>query len=212
MKDYYKIMNVPYDASAEDIRNAYHRFAKKYHPDRNDGQAAKAIFLDIQEAYQTLSDEQRRRLFHAKTHYPLPAAKRAMPAITSETILQQCQMLNNKIRGTNKYQINLAIISRTIDSILSENNLKVLLAEKKSQQLAEVVDQLIKAMKVLPYRLIVSSTSRLLRLTANNPLLQEQVIAFGNRKRKLRFWEKYNLVIILAATLLLCVLIVFLSE
>ncbi len=212
MKDYYKIMNLPYDASADEIRQAYHRFAKKYHPDKNGGQAAADLFLDIQEAYYTLSDEKRRQVFHAASHYPYTSKKRTQPPVTSESILRKCQLLNDKIRGMNKYRINLVLISQTIDSILSEKNIAILQAEKKGWLMQEVVNQLVLSMNVLPYRYIVGNTNKLLRIATNNQLLQEQLIAFGNRKRKLRFWEKYNVIIILLATVLICLLIVFLSE
>jgi curved DNA-binding protein len=60
-KDYYKILGVERKASADDIRKAYRKLALKYHPDRNPGdKAAEDRFKDINEAYQVLSDSQKR--------------------------------------------------------------------------------------------------------------------------------------------------------
>lgn len=60
-KDYYEILNVPRNASTEEIKQAYRRLARKYHPDVNagDGSAAEK-FKQLNEAYETLSDSQKR--------------------------------------------------------------------------------------------------------------------------------------------------------
>ena len=60
-KDYYKILGVERKASADDIRSAYRKLAMKYHPDKNPGdKKAEDKFKEINEAYQVLSDEQKR--------------------------------------------------------------------------------------------------------------------------------------------------------
>lgn len=57
-KDYYKILGVEKNASAEEIKKAFKRLALQYHPDRPDGNEAK--FKEINEAYQVLSDANKR--------------------------------------------------------------------------------------------------------------------------------------------------------
>ena len=60
-KDYYKILGVERKASADDIRSAYRKLAMKYHPDKNPGdKKAEDKFKEINEAYQVLSDDQKR--------------------------------------------------------------------------------------------------------------------------------------------------------
>lgn len=61
-KDYYKVLEVSKDASADDIKRAYRKLAKKYHPDANpDNKAeAEAKFKEVNEAYSVLSDETKR--------------------------------------------------------------------------------------------------------------------------------------------------------
>ena len=62
MKDYYKILQVAPDASTEVIQMAYKALAKKYHPDLNPGQeeAAQEKMKDVNEAYEILSDKDKR--------------------------------------------------------------------------------------------------------------------------------------------------------
>jgi len=60
-KDYYKILGVERSASADEVRKAYHKLAMQYHPDRNPGDKhSEERFKDINEAYQVLSDQQKR--------------------------------------------------------------------------------------------------------------------------------------------------------
>jgi curved DNA-binding protein len=60
-KDYYKVLGVERNASQEEIRRAYRKLALKYHPDRNQGdKAAEERFKEINEAYQVLSDTEKR--------------------------------------------------------------------------------------------------------------------------------------------------------
>jgi curved DNA-binding protein len=60
-KDYYKILGVERNASEEEIKRTYRKLALKYHPDRNPGDsAAEEKFKEINEAYQVLSDTEKR--------------------------------------------------------------------------------------------------------------------------------------------------------
>lgn len=60
-KDYYKILGVERNASEKDIKSAYRRLARKYHPDVNPGdKTAEEKFKEVQEAYEVLSDKEKR--------------------------------------------------------------------------------------------------------------------------------------------------------
>ncbi len=59
-KDYYEILGVSKDASADEIKSAYRRLAKKYHPDLNKTPEASEKFKEINEAYEVLGDDKKR--------------------------------------------------------------------------------------------------------------------------------------------------------
>ncbi|XP_056272861.1 dnaJ homolog subfamily B member 9a [Pseudoliparis swirei] len=60
-KDYYDILGVPKDATERQIKKAFHKLAMKQHPDKNKSPDAEVRFREIAEAYETLSDETKRR-------------------------------------------------------------------------------------------------------------------------------------------------------
>ncbi|MCW0448303.1 molecular chaperone DnaJ [Xanthomonas sacchari] len=68
-RDYYEVLGVARTASDDELKKAYRRCAMKYHPDRNPGdQAAEAAFKECKEAYEVLSDGNRRRMYDAHGH------------------------------------------------------------------------------------------------------------------------------------------------
>lgn len=69
-KEYYKVLGVNKDAKGPEIKKAYRRLARKYHPDVNPGdKGAEEKFKEIQEAYDVLSDEKKRKVFDRFGYY-----------------------------------------------------------------------------------------------------------------------------------------------
>jgi curved DNA-binding protein len=62
-KDYYEILGLGRDASADDIKKAYRKLAHKYHPDVSREKDAEAKFKDVAEAYQTLKDPEKKAAY-----------------------------------------------------------------------------------------------------------------------------------------------------
>ena len=65
-KDYYQVLGVSKDVSVKDLKKAYRKLARQYHPDQNPGdKAAEEKFKSIGEAYAVLSDPQQRKQYDA---------------------------------------------------------------------------------------------------------------------------------------------------
>lgn len=68
-RDYYEILGLERDASADDIKRAYRKLAMKHHPDRNEGsKEAEQKFREAAEAYEVLSDEEKRQRYDRYGH------------------------------------------------------------------------------------------------------------------------------------------------
>ncbi|CAA6661834.1 unnamed protein product [Spirodela intermedia] len=61
-RDPYKVLGVSRDANQRDIQKAFHRLSLQYHPDKNKNKGAQEKFADINNAYEILSDEEKRRI------------------------------------------------------------------------------------------------------------------------------------------------------
>lgn len=69
-KDYYNILGIKKDAKADEIKKAYRRLARKHHPDVNpNDKAAEDKFKEVQEAYDVLSDDKKRKVFDRFGYY-----------------------------------------------------------------------------------------------------------------------------------------------
>lgn len=74
-RDYYELLGVARDASAEEIKKAYRKMAMKYHPDRNpNNKEAEAQFKEISEAYEVLSDANKRQNYDRFGHEGMKSA------------------------------------------------------------------------------------------------------------------------------------------
>lgn len=62
-KDYYKTLGVKRDVSQDDIKRAYRRLARKYHPDVSKEKDAESRFQEVNEAYQVLQDPEKRKAY-----------------------------------------------------------------------------------------------------------------------------------------------------
>src|SRR4051812_31810301 len=68
-RDYYEILGVPKNASAEDIKRAYRKLAVKFHPDKNPGDhTAEERFKELGEAYDVLMDDNKRAAYDRFGH------------------------------------------------------------------------------------------------------------------------------------------------
>src|SRR6056297_3219557 len=75
-RDYYEVLGIARDASADEIKKAYRKLAVKYHPDKNPGdKAAEEKFKEVSEAYEVLSDTSKRQQYDQFGHAAFGAGR-----------------------------------------------------------------------------------------------------------------------------------------
>lgn len=99
MKDYYYFLGVKNNASEEDIRKAYRKLSLKYHPDKNQNDTFFAErFREVQEAYDILSDSEKRRLYDTDFNHEQRSFKTNLPpAIKTFTASKTRAMKGDRI-------------------------------------------------------------------------------------------------------------------
>lgn len=81
-RSYYAILGISPDASTREIKNAYRRLAKRYHPDHEGGDSRK--FRDLQEAYSVLADAEKRRRYEQQRSGQPVRVRVSRPRYTSQ--------------------------------------------------------------------------------------------------------------------------------
>ena len=67
-RDYYEVLGIPRTASQEEMKSAFRKLARKYHPDVNDAPDAEERFKEINEAFAVLSDPEKRSVYDRYGH------------------------------------------------------------------------------------------------------------------------------------------------
>ena len=67
-RDYYEVLGVSRSADAQELKKAYRKLAMEYHPDRNPSADAAEKFKEINQAYEVLTDDQKRALYDRFGH------------------------------------------------------------------------------------------------------------------------------------------------
>ncbi len=67
-RDYYEVLGISHAASGEDVKKAFRKLALEYHPDRNKNSDAEERFKEVSEAYQVLSNTEKRSVYDRYGH------------------------------------------------------------------------------------------------------------------------------------------------
>ncbi len=233
LKDYYVVLNVPPQASPEEIKVSYRKLALKYHPDRNGGNVhTEALFKEINEAYSVLSNQQKREeynrmrsLQHQQStsrptsyHYAATGGgngaksqhtTRQKPPVTGKTVLFQSIHLRKLIEQSNPFAINSDGLLLKIEAILSDAHLHLLQYENKRLVNSQILHELLFCSKPLPANYFYKITSRLYRLAGNDAIMRNAIQQAIKSKKQDFFWQKYKILFVMLLTLIILLFIYF---
>jgi hypothetical protein len=204
-KDYYKIFNVKSSASAGEIKNAYHRLAMKYHPDRNpDDALATAIFTEAAEAYKVLSDAEARKQYNY-SRYLTAEQQYQRPAETIETLINRITEINNRIKMADPFRFNKDALLYSLKQLFPDDiNLLLRVDDNLLKQFLEMIS-------IAAERLSSHQTKQLIILLQpvceKYEWLQQQLNTLMWKQQKEERWEKNKIVLVVLIAVLLCVII-----
>ena len=98
-RDYYEVLGVSKTATDKEIKSAFRRLAKEYHPDLNKAPDAADKFKEAQEAYAVLSDEQKRRQYDQYGHAAFDQMNGRAHRLGRQVIRIRCAVVYLRTRG-----------------------------------------------------------------------------------------------------------------
>lgn len=210
-KDYYQILQVSPNATAEEIKKSYRRLAFKYHPDKNlDDALTEAVFRQIIEAYEVLSDPVKRDDYNKKTfsvYSNYHQQKKSYKPVTSESILKECIELSRLVSRMNAFKINRDALLFSLQNILSPLHISVLKEENNRELKENILHHLIKNATPLQEIQIKKLSSLLLQIADDNKELQIKLGTFFRQKKREEIWNRYKFLVVIIITLVLCFII-----
>ena len=209
-KNYYQLLHVTPQATAQEIKAAYRKLAFKYHPDRNKGDAlTEAVLKEINEAYSVLSNTEKRKFYNASIAVNNHYHKRQAP-VTAQTILQNAVKLKQFVEQSNAFTINQDMVSHKVQTLLSDHHLNILLLENNTKLIHQIIQQVLISLQPLPSKSIQSFLIPLQKLAAEDKVMLKEIQGFYQQKKEEAFWQRYKILVVLIIALLLCLLMYFL--
>jgi preprotein translocase subunit Sec63 len=213
VKDYYRILQLEPSATLTEIKQAYRRLAMTWHPDKNPDDAhAKAQFHEIKEAYETLAHPVKKDLYLQERWYQQSLGKkRTAVAITPVNILKLTLELERYVSHLDPHRMNREGLFNYIDELIAASTIEKLLAFNERDINRQIVTTILSALNPLPLKMSAQIIERLERLVAGDERSLERINQFQIKQKKIFFWNRYKFLVIIIATILICLLIYFTS-
>lgn len=210
LKDYYKILNVKPDATSLAIKQSYRKLAMKYHPDRNpDDVLSAAVFSEIAEAYNFLSDKSARKNYNEQRYFTAPQ-EYVKPAETIETLIIKAQYLKNKLLHVDPFRFNKDALLYSLKQLLPADVSDILKTNETQQKI--FLETIISCCNMLTSGQIRSLFQLLHPLFRKHRWLQKELDTFIKQQAKKESWEKNKIILAIFITLLLCAIIFFITK
>ena len=203
MTDYYQILGLPAGASATEVKNAYHKLALKYHPDKNPNNTnAEYIFKQITEAYNCLSNPadkllydmqfsvQQQSLAHVyRDDKKYQEAKKQQ--VTPTAMLTIFQNLRREVARVDKSKIDPGRYFVSINNLLSIANIDYFLSVGDIATNRDIVFEAMACCKPLPYFFVNRLVPRLVKLAGADNETIVKIYGFDRRHRMREKWIRY---------------------
>jgi curved DNA-binding protein CbpA len=211
LKDYYAILDIPVTATLPEIKQAYRRLAKIYHPDKqNDDPYALTKFNEIKEAYETLTNPGKKELYLQERWLNKASGINSYEdIITPPYILKKSLELNKSVSQMDVYRMDHKNIQTRICNLLSDEVVEKLLAFNEKEINTSIISILLNAARPLPPAQTKTVAATLKKLATSDKKLLQTIERAVQQKNIVYRKRKYKPLIILAVVIILCLIIYF---
>lgn len=212
-KDYYKILDVKPSARASEIKKSYRRLAMKYHPDKNEGDSLAAeVFGELAEAYNILSDPQKRKAYNDSRYDLYPGETYIQPEITKEGLLADINSLQIKVSALDPFRLNKDALYYSILKILPGEAIVFLQQNQDAGYKLIIIDKVLQCSRLLALPEIIKITSELSTVARDDEQAQQLIKTFlADTERKVR-WGRYQVWLVVLLAIILVLLIFFIGK
>ena len=208
VKDYYKILELSPTSTPKEIKQSYRRLALQFHPDKNPGNPTAAInFREIQEAYEVLSDPEKRSRYNYQLRKPLRAATSVDLVFSPQDILAASLAIGKSVSLTDIFRMNKESLNHEILQLLSPKNLETLTRAGMKNLNRQVINEILYAISPLPYHLLGPILENLVVLAENDDSILEKINNYKEQRKWRNRWDRSYPWLVLILTILLCWLI-----
>lgn len=203
LKDYYKILQCPPNASQQTLKKQYRILAIKYHPDTNPNNADALLnFNLIKEAYETLSQPHLKQQYLNQKWYAKSKGVTIFnsEALTADVLLKTTLAIEQYVATANNYMLNKFAITKQIKSILTTQNCLYLNLPDNNFAASKIATSILKIINSLKVENIKNLLPYLTKLDALNSVYITKII---NAKTKLEFLETYTLPFIIVVSVVI---------
>ncbi|NCX96151.1 MAG: J domain-containing protein [Chitinophagia bacterium] len=203
-QDYYTTLGITPAATEHDIKSAYRRLVKKYHPDVNANSNAHTRFIEIQNAYKTLIDPISKKQYDRERAYSNPSPKKQTVSNPGD-LLSECLRLNRALAQMDSYRINQKALIHYLQMLLQDNAIIMLNNSKDNITTQKIITEVLSSCNYIEARRVGSVINRLHAINCPVETIR-QLVVYAKKRKKEAKQKKALPFVIIGVTLLLCVL------
>lgn len=185
-----------------------------YHPDKNsDDPYALARFTEIKEAYEVLTNPQKKELYlQDRWLYKASGKKVGEELITAPAVLVKCLEFNKQIAAMDIHRMNYKGVAERIANLLNDDTISILHKQQETDVIASIVASTLKSIQPFPYAAAKPVARQLLKLSAHHlPDWEKHIQQQLQQQQQQEKWKWLNPLLIVLLTIALCSLIYFMG-
>ena len=211
LKDYYQILGVEVGSDKHSVKKAYRKKAFQYHPDKQGDTTDDQLFREIQEAYEVLSDDQKREQYHYERWLEQSIGAKMEGFMPADQIIKLIIKTEQYLSGTDKFRMNHYTLLQQLLSLFSTARIETIINEHESSLEKTCISSAMRMATELNSDCQSQLKSRLKKLLNNHDTLNKEWEKQISSKIKSEQQERIIIPVLIIFVILLCIIFYFFS-